>query len=416
MERLKDRKKLYDEPANEMGGLKETQEYIKETGSNKFWDSPLQKNKAWNYANSHGLDYSDIKVKEALREMYRTKEGKYTKSYKGKIKRQVGHGGELKDRPYFQEELDAIDDEKALNNPNMTKKEHTIQQVLRQNIQTPSAKTTSVLSSAGDGKPEPTGFKSKLPIADWLIYYLPQLFEKGLYDVQHVILKHQEEHPWNMTKVFRSAGKSVLDLGVEARALCQDPNERIFILGEEYKKTVQRVRLIRNFLASPRVVEDYGYLINEATGTGKRKGKSTEGMFECYRTVDAIEPSVMAITWKDSQALGMHYTRGLLDDPWSNKLENTKGALEKWLDWWAEFQGSLDKCYNLTIICTRKGLKDLYYHLGLQKQFKEFSMAIIAESKKCRQNMSTFNACFSRVTDCKKQANNNIEKFKSCMQ
>ena len=51
-----------------------------------------------------------------------------------------------------------------------------------------------------------------------------------------------------------------------------------------------------------------------------------------------------------------------------------------------------------------------------QKQFKEFSMAIIAESKKCRQNMSTFNACFSRVTDCKKQANNNIEKFKSCMQ
>jgi len=51
-----------------------------------------------------------------------------------------------------------------------------------------------------------------------------------------------------------------------------------------------------------------------------------------------------------------------------------------------------------------------------QQKIDEFNHAYLAESKRCQQDMKSFKVCFSRVNDCRKQANKNIEKFKSCMQ
>lgn len=383
------RKKATKQKPTDPAKIKAMQKYMRDNGLTRFWDDDNQKAKAERYAKSNGLNFDDIDVKITLRATYRTRENRNKDGTpKGDIPRQIGHGGILGNSPIFPQKGQSaktytdedITKEEALNKISVQKKKAALASTTSfGNRQEPDyrRKKPSSRSGKGEDKPAPTGFVSKLSDEDWLVYYVPQLFGDGLYDVQQRMLEHIQDEPWNMIKVFRSAGKTWLGLALKARRLCDDPERRIFILGEEYKKTVQRVRFIRNLLASPRIVEDYGYLINDASGSGIRKGKSTEGMFECYRQSDTIEPSVMAITWKDSQALGMHYTDGLIDDPWSNKLQNTTGAVQKWLDWWAEFQGSLDGCKELSILCTRKGLKDLYFYLGLQKQFKELTIPLV---------------------------------------
>ena len=228
-----------------------------------------------------------------------------------------------------------------------------------------------------DEKPEPTGFVSDKPIINWLEYYCPRLFHNHLYPVQRDIHEFQKLHPWNMTQVYRAAGKTVLTLGKLAYKICQNPEERLFILGQEIKKTIQRVRLVRNLLGSPEIVNHYGYLINDGGTGNRRRGKNTEAMFEVHRKIDAIEPTLMAITWKDDQALGYHYTGGGMDDPWSKKLQNQEGALDKWMEWWGEFQGNLEMCRFLDILCTRKGLKDLYARLGTEKLFKVLRIPLV---------------------------------------
>ena len=51
-----------------------------------------------------------------------------------------------------------------------------------------------------------------------------------------------------------------------------------------------------------------------------------------------------------------------------------------------------------------------------QQQADEFKRALIAESKRCRNNMSTFKECFSKVNDCRNQAGRDVDKFQSCLQ
>ncbi|GMR18628.1 MAG: hypothetical protein BMS9Abin33_1058 [Gammaproteobacteria bacterium] len=61
------------------------------------------------------------------------------------------------------------------------------------------------------------------------------------------------------------------------------------------------------------------------------------------------------------------------------------------------------------------GISSKIDHLAQQRS-EEFKQALLAESKRCQQNMKTFKSCFSRVNDCRKQVENDIDKLKSCMQ
>ena len=61
------------------------------------------------------------------------------------------------------------------------------------------------------------------------------------------------------------------------------------------------------------------------------------------------------------------------------------------------------------------GISGQIDHAAQQKS-KEYRQAMINETNKCRKDMSTFKSCFSHVTECSNQANQDIEKFKSCMQ
>lgn len=61
------------------------------------------------------------------------------------------------------------------------------------------------------------------------------------------------------------------------------------------------------------------------------------------------------------------------------------------------------------------GINEKIDHSAQQKG-KKFRQAYIAETKKCQQNMRTFKSCFSRVKECRNQANNDLSSFKLCMQ
>lgn len=291
----------------------------------------------------------------ALRQMYRTREGRTNPKYKGNDANDIS--------TEYEQYMPAY-------KTNQPKTAITISNII------PTTGTPRrVLFD--DDKPEPTGFHSDLHITKWLEKYCIRMFHGQLYQVQYDIHEFQAKYPWNMTKVYRAAGKTVLTLGKLAYKICENPEERLFILGQEIKKTIQRVRVVRNLLGSEEIVNDYGYLINDAGSGNRRRGKNTEAMFEVHREIDAIEPTLMAITWKDDQALGYHYTGGTMDDPWSKKLQNQEDAKEKWMEWWGEFQGSLEGCRFLDILCTAKGMKDLYARLEGEKQFKVLKIPLV---------------------------------------
>jgi len=327
----------------------------------KFWDNDLQRSRAYqmvkrynkNVPNDQMLDYNDPAVRETLRGILRKRE------------RNIKHNEDIATKVHR-----FVEDEIQKKMPKVIS--DNIKEYIPRKLQKQKEK-----ESDPNSKPPPTGFKSDLPPEEWIPYYFPDSFKNGLYPIQKKILAELMAHPWSIVKVFRSAGKTKLATTLICYYICQDPNERIFIMTGEKKKGIQRLRMIRNMLGSPRIIKDYGYLINEGSNSSVRKGKNTEYLFECHRTIDAIEPTLMVITFEDDQAVGFHYTRGLMDDPWSNKLENQNGALEKWMERWGEFQGSLEQCQTLYILCTRKGVHDLYWKLELEKQFYSIEYPLV---------------------------------------
>jgi len=278
----------------------------------------------------------------------------------------------------------------------------------------PLKKDRTTVRSRKKFKPAPTGYHSPLSIYKWLPYYLPNHFRGDkaikqafsslkkksvfktilasqqtprshknqppkkrprLYFGQKRMLKWMMSNPWAAFEVFRSAGKTQLAIGLMVYLICENPNLRLFYLSEEQRKTIRRVRLVRSLLASEMIVNDYGYLIDDGV-----HGKSTESMFQCYRSIDAIEPTLMAITWRDAQALGYHFDGGILDDPWSQKLQNEFGAKKKWLEWWGEFRFCLEDAKFCWMLRTRKALHDLYEELDKKRLFAVYRQKLIIKA------------------------------------
>jgi len=50
-----------------------------------------------------------------------------------------------------------------------------------------------------------------------------------------------------------------------------------------------------------------------------------------------------------------------------------------------------------------------------QERANEFKKELIAQNKKCRENTSTFKACFSRVNDCRQKSNHDTQTLRQCL-
>ena len=111
------------------------------------------------------------------------------------------------------------------------------------------------------------------------------------------------------------------------------------------------------------IINDYGYLPHDKTYKGF-KGKWTQEKIQLKRSLVAQEPTITALTQGSSSMLGYHFDGGLIDDPWSDTLEQQKDAKRKWLSW---FQGTFLGCIEAGafnwLLFTRKGPDDLYRKL-----------------------------------------------------
>ena len=322
---------------------------------NRIFDSDSQRQKVYQYCKNNNLDYEDDDYKEAVREYFRYREGYYN------------------DDGYFHTSVLDIPEKKG---KIVRKTPRSIFDLLSPDLPKNKLKKLELAFRGEFGlrqltpdgefrpydptiKPEPTGFVSDLSDEEWIVRYIPKAIFGSLYKTQKTILKFMRRHPRCLIEVFRSAGKTIISNAKIVRTICDNPNVRAFILSEEYSKVVQRMRMIRNLLLAPEIVADYGYLLND-NRTSRVKGKNTEVVIECHRQIETIEPTLMGITWKDTKSLGFHYDFGLIDDPWSNDAQRQANALDKFKSFWGEFQGSLETCKQLYVICTRKGVDDVY--------------------------------------------------------
>lgn len=234
----------------------------------------------------------------------------------------------------------------------------------------------------------PTGFISPLFTQgwrgwkNWIEYYIGV----KLRPIQIVILIFLDKWGWAIIDIFRGAGKTMLVIWLLIMYLVNNPRLRLFYFSENMRKTIQRVRKVRRGIATnKRILADYGYLLDDKTSETSRagRGKSTDAMFELrYHgkfdgQIDTIEPSLMAITWDNTDALGYHYDGGIFDDPWSLKLQQQEGSVEKFLEWFTEFDGCLEDCDFFYILETRKAVEDLYSELYKMNRWARLTKPLV---------------------------------------
>jgi hypothetical protein len=224
-----------------------------------------------------------------------------------------------------------------------------------------------------------SGFYSQLGVSDWLEHYLVEMFPDGLYPIQRRMLEHIQDKRWVTCEMFRSAGKSTLAAGYLIFQICQNPRGRYFLCTESQDKAQIWLRRIRNILTNnKRILTDYGNIILQSTQAVKASDSAME--FTVDRgSVPYTEPTLYAFSWQDTRTQGFHFTGGMFDDIWSIAYQTMRGAKQKFLTWWSEFQYSMDLCEWFVMLRTRKGPDDLYNDLDNMNRWHKFTHRLVPE-------------------------------------
>ncbi len=232
---------------------------------------------------------------------------------------------------------------------------------------------------------EPTNYQSPLNPDDWYDYYIAPMMFRGesttLSRTQREINDFLDEHQHAMVQVFRKMGKTVLVIGRLTYAICENPEENFAVQSEIIDRSRDRVMAVRSHLMSnPLLIADYGYLPHDKL-YHNTKALWKAGEFVIKRDTIQTDPSLKALSWKDSKMLGGHFKGVLFDDPWSAKLEeNNEQNKEKWFRWYdSTLVGSLEEDSWQHIVCTRKGLYDIYRELDDRGMFATFNRPAIID-------------------------------------
>ena len=216
---------------------------------------------------------------------------------------------------------------------------------------------------------EPTDYHSPLSQSDWFDYYMAPMMFRGisttLSRTQHEINDFLDSHQHALVEVFRKMGKTVGVVGRLTRAPCESREENFAVQSEIIDRSRDRVMAVRaHLMSNSRLIADYGYLPHD------KKYKNTTalwkaGEFVIKRDTIQTDPSLKALSWKDAKMLGGHFKGVLFDDPWSIKLEENRDSnKEKWFRWYdSTLIGSMEEDSWQHIVCTRKGLYDIYREL-----------------------------------------------------
>lgn len=215
---------------------------------------------------------------------------------------------------------------------------------------------------------EPTGYISPLNDVEWFNYYIaPSFFgpDGKISKTQKKFYEISSKYQKFMIKVFRGVGKTVWVDAFLIRNICENRNITAAIQSREKSVSVKRVTHIqRELMTNKRIIADYGYLPHEKKwGNVSMSWKQSE--LTIKRKINKVDPTLCALSWKDSKMLGGHFDLVVFDDPWSEKLErNSERNKEKWLSWYdGTYQGCLNPHGQEIIICTPKGVNDIYKEL-----------------------------------------------------
>ena len=207
-------------------------------------------------------------------------------------------------------------------------------------------------------------------------------------------------------------------------------DERIDAMTDEVKKTAVVVNDLGHTFSIYRVSEDGAVWGNFALSDGTFD-QVDWGKPPIYR-VDQNAPTNLA-RMKETQEMGLGIHAYAWEPKWVNFLiwhgkekEGISNDLVQLMEgqkvvfrYYLSTGGYKDTAFSLngaaSTISAAIGISPEIDHSAQQKN-KEFRQALIAESERCRQNMKTFRSCFTEVDNCKKQANQDIAKFKACLQ
>lgn len=231
---------------------------------------------------------------------------------------------------------------------------------------------------------EPTAFHSQLNFEEWFNHYLAEpFFGPGcsLSETQVKINNFLDKYDRALVKVFRDVGKTSLINGRFTYLICENRNKSYAIQSRESSVSVKRVTQIqREFMTNKRLIADYGYLPHEKKwGNVSMSWKQSE--LTVKREINKVDPTLMALSWKDTKMLGGHYDGVGFDDPWSEKLERRSEAnKEKWFGWYdGTFQGCLNPGAFEHFICTPKGTDDIYKELENRGTFAVYTQPAILQ-------------------------------------
>lgn len=154
----------------------------------------------------------------------------------------------------------------------------------------------------------------------------------------------------------RNHGKSFLAISYCLRQICVNRNVRILFISASANQAEKRVRLIKQNLLSPKIVEDFGDFKGDDT-----KWSSTQ--IYVKRDEASVDPTLEAVG-SGGKITGAHVDVVVLDDVEDDITVSSPSTRAKTRDW---LRGTITPILNnggmMLVIGTRKHYDDLYAHM-----------------------------------------------------
>lgn len=170
----------------------------------------------------------------------------------------------------------------------------------------------------------------------------------------------------------RNHGKSFLAISYCLRAICTNRNVRILFISASANQAEKRVRLIKQSLLSPKIIEDFGDFKGDDT-----KWSSTQ--IYVKRDEKSVDPTLEAVG-SGGKITGAHVDIVVLDDVEDDITVSSPSTRAKTRDW---LRGTITPILNngglMLVIGTRKHYDDLYAHMLNDATFEVINDPAILE-------------------------------------
>ena len=165
----------------------------------------------------------------------------------------------------------------------------------------------------------------------------------------------------------RGRGKSMLAISYCLRKICTDRNTSILFISASAGQAEKRVRLIKQFLESDKVVEDWAS--NEMPAFKGSESKWTSTQLYVQRPGASVDPTLEAIG-SGGKITGAHVDVVVIDDLEDDTTTGSAGVRAKTREWLnATVTPILNQGGLMLVIGTRKNADDIYAHMKADPTF-----------------------------------------------